>query len=118
MSLLSSKYNISNFLGKNIVVEYFKIHSPLEYDGLTKDSRDYDSTIKNSWSYPFIPSEAVDSTISRISNQFSVEKFKVASFLFDLNIYKKLDDIEDNIFSNGEEIYLLKDFVYHYHDEF
>jgi len=118
VSLLSSKYNISDSLGKNIVIEYFKIHSPLQYNGLTIDSKDYDSTIKNSWSYPFIPSEAVDSTISRISYQFSVEKSKIASFLFDLRIYKKLDDIDDNIYMNSEDINSLNKSVKFYHDDF
>jgi hypothetical protein len=97
IGLLSIKYETNNKVTKEIIFEYLRIHSPLEYYDLTFYEEIKDTTV---FDYLLKPKETVLKTINRISVTSELQKQTISCILFDFEIWRKLNQIEKEMDCN------------------
>jgi hypothetical protein len=102
IGLLSIKYETSTAVTKEIILEYLRINSPLEYFDLTFYEEIKDTTV---FDYMLKPKEAILETISRISVTTELQKQTISCILFDFEIWRKLNQIENEM----NDLYFLTD---------
>jgi hypothetical protein len=100
--ILSIKYDTRDSLTKEVILDYLRIHSPLEYFELTFYDEKKDTTV---FDYILLPKETIAETINKISSSTDLQPQIISSILYDFEIWRKLNEIENEV----DDLYFLVD---------